>query len=172
MLIRRAQNGDRSAIDEIMSRYEPLAFNTRRMAPTDDLMDDYEQIARIAVFKAIPKYKEMRGRKPSYFFFEAVRMAVRNFFNTERRWMSRFDLADMNEYGAHFEEETINAIDASRMTTGLPTDYLDLLEKYYVRGLSSGDISRQGDVKIAAVDMKRKYIIKKIRLAMSVELAA
>ena len=79
LLIRRAQNGDRRATTALLKRYEPLTSNARRFAPTYDLRDDFEQAARIGVVYAIERYKPEKGRKPSYFFFESVKLHVVNY---------------------------------------------------------------------------------------------
>ena len=174
LLIARAQRGDRKAVDELLRRYEPLALKARRMAPHNSLKDDYEQTVRIAVFRAIPKYQEYLGRRPSYFFFEAARKALHNLFRSHRRWYQRAALDDMDAYAVEddFTNGVIAAVDAASMTQQLKPDYLKVLDLYYVQEQGPSEIGTADGRTPYAVDAQRKYILNKIRCDYNIELAA
>lgn len=184
VLIQRAQNGDRSAVNALLERYEPLVHGARNYATSDYMRDEFAQIARIAIVDAIADYEPERSnsRTPAFFFWVRSVWAIRSHLRGTRRWREFNKLADdgavpdaaeATDVSSYFENAAIAAIDAERMVAGLPSDYLDLLERYYVHDQSSGDIHRSGVGKnVYAIDTKRRFILNKIRTAMGVELAA
>jgi len=78
----------------------------------------------------------------------------------------------MDEFTTEFERAAIDAIDVDLLTQDLKPSYVDLIDQYYVQGRGPTDIGERTDATPYAVDMRRKYILKKIRLAAGIELAA
>jgi RNA polymerase sigma-B factor len=80
-LIRRHRAGDRTALEELTSRYRPLAVGlARRYAYTSEPHDDLEQVAYIGLVAAIGRFNPDRGQSLRAFAVPTVLGELRRHF--------------------------------------------------------------------------------------------
>jgi RNA polymerase sigma-B factor len=80
-LLRRQQAGDRGALDELVSRYLPLANAlARRYSYTSETPDDLEQVASIGLVAAIRRYDPERGKSLRAFAVPTILGELRRHF--------------------------------------------------------------------------------------------
>jgi RNA polymerase sigma-B factor len=80
-LVRRHRQGDRAALDELISRYKPLASAlARRYSYTTETADDLEQVASIGLVAAIKRYDPDRGKTLRAFAVPTILGELRRHF--------------------------------------------------------------------------------------------
>ncbi|MGI6129133.1 MAG: RNA polymerase sigma factor [bacterium] len=88
-LVREAQLGKRSAVEEIVRRFQPLVWSTaRRLAPALDMVDDMVQEGNLALVTAICDYRP--GTAPfTWYVKRQVYYAVSYALRCSRRTLER-----------------------------------------------------------------------------------
>jgi RNA polymerase sigma-B factor len=80
-LIVRHRNGDRTALDELVERYRPLASGlARRYSYTSESSDDLAQVAFIGLVAAINRYDPARGKSLRAFAVPTILGELRRHF--------------------------------------------------------------------------------------------
>jgi RNA polymerase sigma-B factor len=80
-LVKRYRNGDRAALDELITRYRPLASGlARRYSYTSETADDLEQVAWIGLVAAIKRYDPSRGTSLRAFAVPTILGELRRHF--------------------------------------------------------------------------------------------
>ena len=80
-LVQRHRAGERAALDELISRYRPLASGlARRYAYTSENADDLEQVASIGLVAAIKRYDPERGTSLRAFAVPTILGELRRHF--------------------------------------------------------------------------------------------
>jgi RNA polymerase sigma-B factor len=80
-LVRRHRQGDRAALDELISRYKPLASAlARRYSYTTETADDLDQVASIGLVAAIKRYDPDRGKTLRAFAVPTILGELRRHF--------------------------------------------------------------------------------------------
>jgi RNA polymerase sigma-B factor len=80
-LVKRHRAGDRAALDELTSRYHPLATGlARRYSYTSETADDLEQVACIGLVAAINRYDPDRGKSLRAFAVPTILGELRRHF--------------------------------------------------------------------------------------------
>jgi RNA polymerase sigma-B factor len=80
-LVRRHRAGDRSAQEELIARYKPLAIGlARRYSYTSETADDLEQVAAIGLVAAIKRFDPERGKSLRAFAVPTILGELRRHF--------------------------------------------------------------------------------------------
>src|SRR2546423_12835284 len=80
-LVKRPREGNREALDELITRYRPLASGlARRYSYTSETADDLEQVACIGLVAAIKRYDIERGKSLRAFAVPTILGELRRHF--------------------------------------------------------------------------------------------
>jgi RNA polymerase sigma-B factor len=80
-LVQRHRAGDRKALDELITRYRPLASGlARRYSYTSETADDLEQVASIGLVASINRYDPERGKSLRAFAVPTILGELRRHF--------------------------------------------------------------------------------------------
>src|SRR2546423_15048450 len=80
-LVKRPREGNREALDELISRYRPLASGlARRYSYTSETADDLGQVASIGLVAAIKRYDPGRGKTLRAFAVPTILAELRRHF--------------------------------------------------------------------------------------------
>lgn len=80
-LVRRHRAGDRAALEELISRFKPLALGlARRYSYTSEASDDLEQVACIGLVAAIKRFDPERGKSLRAFAVPTILGELRRHF--------------------------------------------------------------------------------------------
>lgn len=155
LLVVRAQLGDRSALEELVARWQtPVWTYVRRMLDAQRA-DDVAQEAWLAIVRALPRLREPERFPP--WLFTIVRRAVTNQLRDQYTGRTRQAVRDLEEVhlteaGRH--DPVAGLLDRAEVVAHLarlPVLEREVLVLHYLEDLSVADTAQVCDVSVGTV---------------------
>lgn len=112
VLVSQGKQGDKEAIESLLYKYEPLIKKYVRhyfIKGYDD--EDLEQIARLAMLKAINKFDEKNGANFTGFIDVVIRNSLSTLLNKKENRIVWASLESVNEEGHELKEMFLDDFD-------------------------------------------------------------
>jgi RNA polymerase sigma-70 factor, ECF subfamily len=179
-LVARAAGGEAAATDALMARVRPLVLRycrgrLGRLPGADHAADDAAQEACLAVFSALPRYRD-EGRPFEAFVYG---IAARKVADVQRAAMRAAvptqDLPESMDESPNPEEQAVQAAEAQRardLMAMLPNHLRELLVLRVAVGLSAEDTGRILDMTPGAVRVAQHRALTRLRALAAEEVSA
>lgn len=155
LLVVRAQLGDRTALEELVARWQaPVWTYVRRMLDTQRA-DDVTQEAWLAVVRALPRLREPERFAP--WLFTIVRRAVTNHLRDRyaaRRHQIVHGIEDLDPSDTGLQDPVTDLLDRAEAVAHLadvPVLEREVLVLHYLEDLSVADCAQVCDVSVGTV---------------------
>lgn len=169
-IIAKAQDGDRAALNELVSIYWPLIYRLA-LAKTGN-REDAQEIAQetfVRALAALPRYKETGATFKTYLSRIALNL-ITDYYRKRGRSPQVFDIEQYNDpiidNGARPDEAVVNSEqrqEVARVLTLLPEEQRQVIELRIIQGVAVADVAQIMGKSAAAVKMLQQRALKKLK---------
>ncbi|MHC4254564.1 MAG: RNA polymerase sigma factor [Planctomycetota bacterium] len=165
-IVRRCQNGQRAAFEELFEIYQPrLKYYVRRLDTGDNNSDDILQDIWLTVFKKIHKLKEARSF--TVWLYRIARNKVYDGFRRKERFvkLSKDEMVPVSDS----DEPVFEPDDAEKLLRALntlKTYHREVLTLYFIEQMSYQSIADVIDCSVGTVRSRLFYAKQSLRQEM------